>query len=130
MKKFFIIAVIIAVIAGVATYFIKDNNKKVDDSKNITNVTKSEVENSEVTTNEATSESLPEETEGLDLFESYYSQSESLLKTMTIEEKVGQMFLVRFPDSGALNQVKSQSPGGYILFGKDFRNERIHSFKN
>lgn len=127
MKKFFIIAVIIAVIAGVATYFIKDNNKKVDDSKNITNVTKSEVENSEVTTNEATSESLPEETEGLDLFESYYSQTESLLKTMTIEEKVGQMFLVRFPDSGALNQVKSQSPGGYILFGKDFKNETKES---
>ena len=42
---------------------------------------------------------------------------------MTIEEKVGQMFLVRYPNNGVIKQIKEEAPGGYILFGKDFDNE-------
>ena len=42
---------------------------------------------------------------------------------MLLEEKVGQMFLVRFPESGVISEIKSYNPGGYILFGRDFENE-------
>lgn len=58
-----------------------------------------------------------------DLFAPYYNQAEELLKSMTLEEKVGQMFLVRFPESGVIQEIKNDSPGGYILFGRDFENE-------
>ena len=58
-----------------------------------------------------------------DLFSSFYEKAEELLQTMTLEEKIGQMFIVRFPESGVIEQIENYNPGGYILFGKDFKNE-------
>ena len=62
-----------------------------------------------------------------ELFAKYYEQAEQIMKDMTLEEKVGQMFLVRYPDNGVINQIKNEAPGGYILFGKDFDNETKES---
>lgn len=62
-----------------------------------------------------------------DLFAEYYAQAENLLQDMTLEEKVGQMFLVRFPETGVIEQNKNYNPGGYILFAKDFKNETKNS---
>ena len=45
---------------------------------------------------------------------------DNLISKMTIEEKVGQMFFVRYPDVDASQQVLDYNIGGYILFGKDF----------
>ena len=45
---------------------------------------------------------------------------DNLISSMTVEEKVGQMFFVRYPDVNAEEQVLEYSLGGYILFGKDF----------
>lgn len=58
-----------------------------------------------------------------DLFAEFYEQSENLLQTMTLEEKIGQMFLARFPKSGVIEEIKNYNPGGYILFERDFKNE-------
>lgn len=58
-----------------------------------------------------------------DLFAKYYEQSENLLQSMTLEEKVGQMFLARFPKSEVIEEIENYNPGGYILFGEDFKNE-------
>ena len=62
-----------------------------------------------------------------DIFEAYYDEAENLLDTMTLEEKVGQMFLVRYPESGVINEIINYSPGGYILFSRDFENETKES---
>lgn len=48
---------------------------------------------------------------------------EELLSAMTVEEKVGQMFFVRCPDTGAAEAVSEYKLGGYILFGRDFKNK-------
>lgn len=45
---------------------------------------------------------------------------EDLLDSMTLEEKVGQLFFVRCPDGGAVEDVSAYHLGGYILFGRDF----------
>ncbi len=58
-----------------------------------------------------------------ELFSEYYKEAEAVLQNMTLEEKVGQLFLVRFPDSGVIEEIKHDHPGGYILFGKDFAHE-------
>lgn len=58
-----------------------------------------------------------------ELFSNYYGQAEALLQSMTLNEKIGQLFLVRFHDDGAMEEIKNDHPGGYILFGKDFANE-------
>ena len=45
---------------------------------------------------------------------------ENLLSTMSVEEKVGQMFYARCPDSNPVETVSKYNLGGYILFGRDF----------
>lgn len=57
-----------------------------------------------------------------ELFEDYYEQAEQKLANMTLEEKVGQMFLVRFDEDKILDEIVS-GVGGYILFAKDFVRE-------
>ena len=49
---------------------------------------------------------------------------------MTTEEKVGQMFYVRCPDTNALEQINQYHIGGYILFGKDFENKTKEEVTN
>lgn len=49
--------------------------------------------------------------------------ADSLVNKMTQEEKVGQMFYVRCPDTDAVSTVKKYHLGGYILFGRDFENK-------
>lgn len=49
------------------------------------------------------------------------SNIDALLKSMTLEEKVGQMFLARCPDVNATKKVMQYHLGGYILFGRDFK---------
>lgn len=45
---------------------------------------------------------------------------DELINSMSIEEKVGQMFYVRCPDSEQLETIQNYNLGGYILFGRDF----------
>ena len=45
---------------------------------------------------------------------------EELLSSMTLEEKVGQLFLARCPAENAAEDVSTYHLGGYILFGRDF----------
>ena len=40
---------------------------------------------------------------------------------MTLEEKVGQLFFVRCPETGAAEDVKSYHIGGLLLFGRDYK---------
>lgn len=46
-----------------------------------------------------------------------------LLDAMTIEEKVGQLFLARCPVENAAEDIGKYHLGGYILFGQDFENQ-------
>lgn len=48
---------------------------------------------------------------------------ETLLSFMTLEEKVGQLFFVRCPESGAAEDVSAYHLGGYILFGRDCKDK-------
>ena len=46
---------------------------------------------------------------------------EALLSSMTLEEKVGQLFFVRCPEVNALEDVAACRLGGDLLFGRDFK---------
>ncbi|WMJ78527.1 MULTISPECIES: glycoside hydrolase family 3 N-terminal domain-containing protein [unclassified Sedimentibacter] len=54
------------------------------------------------------------------IFNKYRQQALNILDSMSTEEKIGQMFLVRCPDEEQLDNFLSMKPGGFILFGKDF----------
>ncbi len=45
---------------------------------------------------------------------------DNMIADMTLEEKIGQMFYVRCPDTDAVEIISEYNPGGYILFGRDF----------
>nr|WP_143141698.1 glycoside hydrolase family 3 N-terminal domain-containing protein [Enterococcus caccae] len=52
-----------------------------------------------------------------------------LMATMTIEEKVGQLFLARIPIDGQIESIQDNHLGGYLLFGRDVESETPDSLK-
>lgn len=55
---------------------------------------------------------------------------QELLSSMSVEEKVGQMFFVRCPDTGAAEAVSQYKLGGYILFGRDFKGKTAEQVRS
>ena len=47
---------------------------------------------------------------------------QGLLNSMTLEEKVGQLFFVRCPETNAVEDISTYHLGGYLLFGRDYKN--------
>ena len=46
---------------------------------------------------------------------------QAMVDTMTPEEKAGQLFWVRFPETGWDELAREWHPGGFLLFGRDFK---------
>lgn len=111
MKKIFILTSILLIVI-IGSVMLLGKNRKKQEQNNSNNIT---------AINENEEEKVKEENKySNEIFGKYYDQAEDLMKNMTIEEKVSQMFLVRYPEKGVLNQIKKHQPGGYILFGRDF----------
>ena len=62
------------------------------------------------------------------LFKFYSKEASKKVNDMSTEEKVGQLFLVRY-DKSQTNKYKDYYPGGYILFARDFENHTKESIK-
>lgn len=54
---------------------------------------------------------------------------EDRLATMTLEEKVGQLFWARVPADHQIEDLKSYHLSGYILFGRDFEGQTLEDMK-
>ena len=65
-----------------------------------------------------------------DLFFDYYQEASEVMEKMSLEEKVGQLFLVRYDAWSCKDQIKNYYPGGYVLFAKDFEDHTKTSIKN
>ena len=57
------------------------------------------------------------------IFSKYYILANNKLKTLSLDEKIGQLILARYPDTNAKEDLKTYHLGGYIFFEKDFRNK-------
>ncbi len=68
---------------------------------------------------QAETHALQETTEEIALL----SPIEIRLEQMSLEEKVGQLFLARCPANHAIEDVENFHLGGYILFNRDFENK-------
>ncbi len=62
-------------------------------------------------------------TEGASQAPDNNDSAQQLLSNMTLEEKVGQMFLVRCDKATALDDLKQYHFGGFLLFSDDFINQ-------
>ena len=54
---------------------------------------------------------------------------EERIVSMTLEEKVGQLFWARVPSSHQLEDLQSYHFGGYLLFGRDFQGQTLEDMK-
>ena len=109
MKKYLIGLFIVIFIVIISISFIFLNKDEVFEKKNIRNVKKEEV--------------------SYELFHDYYKDAYEKVKNMSLEEKVGQVFLVRY-SSYYTDIYNNYYPGGYILFARDFENHSKSSITN
>lgn len=149
MKKKIIISTIIVIIVGIicgvfyTTISPQNTNHQIGINESLNSTLNESITNevSNTTLNETPENNLEEEhtssstnieTENLsddDLFAKYYGKATEILSSMTLEEKVGQMFLARYPSSGVIDEIKNNNPGGYVLFGRDFQNKTKEQIK-
>jgi beta-N-acetylhexosaminidase len=86
--------------------------------------TKEESSASQETTSISTSPSVSTSTQ-----EQSEEAIEEKIATMSLEEKVGQLFFVRVPESNQIEELQNYHFGGYLLFGRDTENETAESLK-
>ncbi len=61
--------------------------------------------------------------ENNDLFKDYYDLADKKLSTMSLDEKIGQILLVRYPDDNQIADLKKYNFGGFVFFSKDFKDK-------
>ena len=70
-----------------------------------------------------TASTLPNVLNDDGIFSAYYAKATKKVSAMSLNEKVGQMFLVRCPQTNAVKDIKSYHLGGFVLYGADFSNK-------
>ena len=102
---------------------------------------------SEVQSNHDTSSITESETESQqghsaiskDVFSATKAEAQTILDTLTLEQKIGQLFISRCPEteSSAIAAIETLQPAGYILFARDIDGktaqqvkESLQSFQN
>ena len=103
MKK--IISLIIVIIILLVGFYIIENKYGLLEKKNLSS--------------NKTKKKYKEIPDGI--FKDYYKQAQDIVDEMTIEEKIGQLFLVRY-EKNDTTYLNNFYPSGYILFAKDFNN--------
>ena len=68
------------------------------------------------------SEGIPSEWQDNGIFKDFYIFAAKKLKTMSLDEKISQLLLVRYPDN-PIETLENYQFGGYVFFEKDFRDK-------
>lgn len=82
-----------------------------------------DIEVIEYTAETVNTDSMPDNYQDNGIFSEYYDLAYNKLKELTLDEKIGQLLLVRYPDSNQKEVLKNYGFAGYIFFEKDFRNK-------
>ena len=119
-KYIFVILILIVILLGGYNYYLKNNKKK--DIKEEKVVEKIKEQDEEII--EDIKEELPYEKIINDkgIFKDYYEKAYDKLQSMSLDEKINQIFLVRVPQYDGTNILKQYQFGGYLLFGRDVVN--------
>lgn len=116
MKKAIIYLIILIIIGSIGIFgFYQHKQSKKEENLQTNN--KTEIEQSK-------------ELKNSEIFEEFYNQAEEQLNQLTLDEKIGQMLLVRLPDKNAISELQKYNFGGYLLFAKDFKNKSEETVKN
>ncbi len=58
-----------------------------------------------------------------DIFADFYKMAQTKLDSLSLDEKIGQLLLVRVPDTNKIEDLEKYHFGGYLLFAKDFNSK-------
>ena len=109
MKKICMIIIVVLVIIGVVASIVISKDKTL-----FTGSIKSDIKVESLESDKYKNNSL---------FGKYYKKSLRKLKNMSIDQKIGQLLLVRYPEEEQKDVLKKYQFGGYLFFAKDFRNK-------
>lgn len=76
--------------------------------------------NYEVVSKEVDDSGIPSSWLDQGIFSGFYKFAYKKLQTLTLEEKIGQLLLVRYPDSNQVELLQKYDFGGYVFYEKDF----------
>lgn len=76
-----------------------------------------------------TDDGIPVEWQDNGIFKDYYRFAYDKLENMTIDEKIAQLLLVRYPDNNPISILEKYQFGGYVFFEKDFSNKTTNEVK-
>lgn len=116
MKKIIMVIIIIVLVVGgiFSTKLLQHNNNPKKEKKESKENTIIALEDNDIKKS---------------IFKKSYKKAIKKVLEMTLEEKVGQLFLVRY-DKPSIDTYNKSNPGGYILFAKDFENHTKESITN
>lgn len=109
MKKICMIIIVVLVIIGAVTSIVIGKDKTL-----FTDSIKSDIKVESLESDKYKNNSL---------FGKYYKKSLKKLKNMSIDQKIGQLLLVRYPEEEQKDVLKKYQFGGYLFFARDFRNK-------
>ncbi|MFD2305406.1 glycoside hydrolase family 3 protein [Enterococcus termitis] len=110
-------SLILLIIFGISLGVILLVNQQTDKVEN--------EKNSQTSNSDRTTHSTPKEPAAKTQKELLHSMIES----MSLEEKVGQLFLARVPVEGQIESIQTNHLGGYLLFGRDVEMETPETLK-
>lgn len=64
------------------------------------------------------------------IFSKYYNLAFEKLKELSLEEKIGQLFLVRYDEKNDIQNLNKYKFGGYVFYKKDFDNKSTVEVQN
>ena len=66
-----------------------------------------------------------------DVFSATKAEAQTILDTLTLEQKIGQLFISRCPEteSSAIAAIETLQPAGYILFARDIDGKTAQQVK-
>ena len=111
MKKILISLVVFVLVVGCGSKNVSDKNvssKKKDSETDI---------------------SIPSEYNDSGIFKDYYESAYKKLMSMNIDEKIGQMLLVRMDDTRVDSIINDYHVSGFVMFSRDFKDKSKEDIK-
>ena len=112
MKRILISLIVFLLVVGCSSKSVSD--KKVSSKKK----------------DSETGISIPSEYNDSGIFKDYYESAYKKLMSMNIDEKIGQMLLVRMDDTKVDSIINGYHVAGFVMFSKDFKNKSKEEVKS
>lgn len=77
-----------------------------------------------------TADGIPDDYNDNGIFSDYYDFAYDKLQELSLDEKIGQLLLVRYPDSNQEDLLKEYGFAGYVFYEKDFRDKTKSQVQN